>query len=260
MNTVSGVFQSKEMAKGALGALRAAGFSQNQINLLCPGPPEGLVHSVPTSETEQQGMGGAIGGMLGGALGVASGLELGMVAAAMIPGVGPVLAVGMAAAAVLGTGGAIAGAAAGAAAEERTTHGVPEDEIFFYEDALRQGRSVVLVLAENDTEEKRARKLMAVAGAESLDAAREKWWVGLRDAEKLHYHSTGRNFDKDQDAYRAGFESAQRRESRGKSMEEMADRMKWWHPDVWDSEPFRRGFERGQEYQVQLQNHETFSR
>jgi hypothetical protein len=238
---------------------RAAGFSQNQVNLLCPGPPEGLVHSVPTSETEQQGMGGAIRGMLGGALGVARGLELGMVATALIPGVGSVLAVGMAAAAVLGTGGAIAGAAAGAAVEERTTHGVPEDEIFFYEDALRQGRSVVLVLAENDTEEKCA-QADGRRWRRKPRCRQGKVVGGIAGCGEEHYHSTGRNFEKDHDACRAGFEAAQRRESRGKSMEEMADRMKWWQPDVWDSEPFRRGFERGREYQLQLQNHETFSR
>jgi hypothetical protein len=260
MKTVSGVFQSKSTAADALSALRSAGFSQDQINLLCPNSPEGKVHSVPTSETEQQGMGGAIGGVVGGALGVAGGLELGMGATALIPGVGPVLAFGLAGAALLGAGGAIAGAAVGAAAEEKTTEGVPEDEIFFYEDALRQGRSVVLVLAESEWEERRARKVMAKAGAESIDAAREKWWLGLRDAEKAHYHALGHNFEKDQDAYRAGFESAQRRDCRDKTIDEVADRLKWWYPDVWDTGPFRRGYERGREYSLQRQNRETLSR
>jgi hypothetical protein len=198
--------------------------------------------------------------VLGGALGVAGGLELGMGVTALIPGVGPVFAVGLAAAALLGTGGAIAGAAAGAAAEARTTHGVPEDEIFFYEDALRQGRSVVLVLAEKDADEERARKVMAKAGAESLDAARERWWVGLRDVEREHYEASGNNFEKDQEAYRVGFEAAQRRDCRGKSIDEVADRLKWLYPNAWDAEPFETGYERGQEYNRQVQNHEMASR
>ena len=260
MKTVSGIFQSPESATVALGGLTAAGLSQEQVNLLCPGPQESKIHSVPTSETEQQGMGGAIGGVLGGALGLAGGFELGIGATALIPGVGPVLAFGIAGAALLGAGGAIAGAAAGAAAEERTTEGVPEDEIFFYEDALRQGRSVVLVLAANEVEERRARRVMRKAGAESIDAARERWWLGLRDAEKEHYQVSGDDFEKNQEAYRAGFESAQRRQCRGKSFEEQADCLKWWYPEIWDSEPFRKGYERGKGYSLQQQPHATPSR
>jgi hypothetical protein len=232
--------------------MRAAGFLQNQVSLLCPGL-QSEIHSVPTSETEQQGMGGAIGGVLGGALGLAGGFELGIGATALISGVGPILAFGMAGAAVLGAGGAIAGATAGAAAEERTTEGVPEDEIFFYEDALRQGRSVVFVFAANEVDETRARQVMAKAGAESIDAARERWWLGLRDAEKEHYRFSGNDFERDQDAYRAGFESAQRRQCRGRSFEEQADCLKWWFPEIWDSEPFRKGYERGREYSLKQQ-------
>lgn len=55
-------------------------------------------------------------------------------------------------------------------------------------------------------------------------------------------------FEQDQEAYRAGFEAALRRECQGKTVEQAADCLKWWHPDTWDSEPFRRGFERGRAY------------
>ncbi|HTX35907.1 MAG TPA: hypothetical protein VME43_12840 [Bryobacteraceae bacterium] len=260
MKTVSGIFQAKENAKVALDRLRAAGFSPDAINLLFPESRESEIHSVPTSETEQPGMGGAIGGVLGGALGVAGGFELGIGATALIPGVGPVLAFGMAGAALLGAGGAIAGAAAGAAAEERTTEGIPEDEIFFYESALRQGRSVMLVFAANEVDEARARRIMGEAGAESIDAARERWWLGLHDAEKEHYRFSGDDFEKDQAAYRSGFESAQRRQCRGKSIDEEADCLKWWFPETWDSDAFRKGYERGREYSLQQHRDETARR
>jgi len=46
--------------------------------------------------------------------------------------------------AALGTGGAIGGAALGDALDEGMTEGLPKDELFIYEDALRQGRSVVI--------------------------------------------------------------------------------------------------------------------
>ena len=203
---------------------------------------------MPESDTEPPGVGGALGGVLGGALGLAGGFELGVGAMALIPGVGPVLAFGLAGAALVGAGGAIGGAALGKAADEKSTEGVPADEIFFYEDALRQGRSVVLVLAEDQSEERQARKLLADAGAESIDAARKDWWLGQRGAEEEHYTALGHNFELDQDSYRAGFESALRRECRGKPMDEQSDCLKWWYPEVWDSEPFRQGYARGRKY------------
>ncbi len=246
MKTVAGVFSSYQSAREAAHALRHAGFSPNQINLLCPDSTEKQIHSIPTSDTEQSGMGGAIGGMLGGALGVAGGLELGVAISALIPGVGPVLAFGLVGAALLGAGGVAGGAALGEKAENNV-EGIPADEIFFYEDALRRGRSVVLALAEDDTEAQRARQVFADAGAEGLDVARKDWWLGLRDVEKEHYRTLGHNFEQDEEVFRAGFESALRRECRGKSDEE-SDCLKWWYPNVWDTEPFRLGYERGQRY------------
>jgi hypothetical protein len=252
MKTVAGVFRCHQAALDAAGGLTRAGFSQNQINLLCPASPKEEIHNVLTSQAEQPGVGGAIGGVLGGALGIAGGFELGVGATALIPGVGPVVGFGVAGAVLLGVGGTIGGAVLGNAADEKITAGVPVDEIFFYEDALRQGRSVVLVFADHHWEERRARKLLADAGAESIDAARRDWWLGLRDAEEEHYRALGHNFELDQDRYRVGFESALRRECRGKSIDEEADCMKWWYPEFWDSEPFRRGYERGRKYREQL--------
>jgi hypothetical protein len=248
METVAGVFRFYQTARDAADALVRAGFSEKQVNLLSPASSEREIHTIPTSGTEQPGGGGAIGGMLGGALGVAGGLELGMAAAVLIPGVGPVLAFGLAGAALLGGGGAVGGAALGNAADDRSNEGVPSDEIFFYEDALRQGRSVVLVLAADHSEQQRAHKVLADAGAESLDAARKDWWLGLRDAEQEHYRALGHNFELDEDVYRAAFTAALRRECRGKSIDQDTDCLKWWYPDVWDSEPFQQGYERGRKY------------
>src|ERR1041385_8257693 len=61
-----------------------------------------------------------------------------------------------------------------------TTGGLPEDELYVYKDALRQGRSVVFVQARDAVEATRARKVLDEADAESIDAARDKWWIGLR--------------------------------------------------------------------------------
>src|ERR1051325_1374499 len=113
MRAVAGVFQTREDAQRGYTELRRAGYSPDDINLLSPGAPEEQVHSVPVSETEQPGVGKAIGGVVGAALGMAGGFELGIGVTALLPGVGPVLAVGLAGMALLGAGGAITGAAVG---------------------------------------------------------------------------------------------------------------------------------------------------
>lgn len=249
MRTVSGVFRSFLTARDAALALRLAGFSESQVNLLSPASSEDEIHTIPTSDTEQPGVGAAIGGMLGGVLGMAGGFELGLAATSLlIPGVGPILAFGIAGGALLGAGGVAGGAALGQAADDQADEGVPADEVFFYENALRQGRSLVLVLAGNHAEERRAHKLLADAGAESLDAARKDWWLGLRDAEQEYYRALGHNFELDEGVYLTGFSAALRRDCRGESIDEAADCLKWWYPDLWDTEPFRLGYARGTKY------------
>ncbi len=238
MTTVAGVFRSRERAERAAVDLRQAGL--RSINLLIPGAPASQVDAVPTTETEQPGMGKAVGGVLGGALGMAAGMELGVAAATiLIPGVGPVLAVGIAAAAILGVGGVVGGAAVGAALEKDSTVGLPADELFVYKNALKQGRSVIFVEAGDDDEAAKADAVLANAGAESIDAAREEWWVGLRSAEKEHYRALGGNFENAELDYRRGFEAALRHSNGTAS----ADRA--------PSEAYQRGYERGTAYHQQ---------
>jgi hypothetical protein len=249
MRAVAGVYQSREDAQRGYAELRRAGYSPDDINFLAPGASEEDVHSVPVSNAEQPGMGKAIGGVVGGALGAAGGFPLGVGLTAMIPGVGPVLAAGLAGMALLGVGGAAVGAKAGARAEEESTEGLPADEIFFYEDALRQGKSVIIVIANGATEALRAKDILAETGAESVDAARDAWWIGLRDAEAEHYQALGYDFQEEQEkAYRLGFEAALRRQTRGRTHADAADYLKSEFPDYWETEAFRTGFARGREY------------
>jgi len=237
MITVAGVFRSRERAQSAAVDLRQTGL--RHINLLIPGDTASHLSEVPTSEGEQPGMGKAVGSVLGGALGMAAGIELGAAAATiLIPGVGPVVAIGIAAAALLGVGGAVGGAAAGAALEKDSTIGLPADELFVYKDALKQGRSVIFVQAQNDDEAAEAHAVLTSAGAESIDAAREEWWIGLRSAEKEHYHTLGGDFEKEEPDYRRGFEAALRHNGAGT-------------PDRAASAAYRRGYERGTAYHHQ---------
>jgi hypothetical protein len=250
MSTVAGIFRSRSDAERAVENLRSAGIANDHLNLLTPGTTDQeLEASVPTTETEQPGMGSALGGTVGGALGAAGGITIGAAAASLlVPGVGPVIAAGILGAALLGAGGAAAGAAAGNALED-SVEGLPHDELYVYEDALRQGRSVVLVVADDDAQAETVRGVLTQAGAESLDAARESWWVGLRDAEEEEYKGQGGDFKADEPFYRRGFEAAQHPQARGKSYEEASAQLSKRYTDAYEADAFRRGYERGQNYQ-----------
>jgi outer membrane lipoprotein SlyB len=249
MQTIVGIFKIRSDAEGAVEQLRAAGIGDDNINLLLPWTADEDVKSVKTVEAEQPGMGGAIGGVVGGALGAAGGMGLGAAAATMfLPGVGPVLVVGILGAALLGAGGAMGGILAGEALEENMAEGLPVDELFVYEDALSQGRSIIVVRSASDQQDDAVRRILAQAGAESLDSARENWWVGLRDAEEGEYKAQGLDFSTDESLYREGFEAAQHPLTRGKPYDEALGHLTQRHPDSYSKEAFRHGFRRGQFY------------
>ena len=253
MSTVAGIFKSRADAERAVENLRSTGIATDNISLLTPGATnEEVEAAVPTTETEQPGMGGALGGTVGAAMGTAGGATIGAaLASLLVPGIGPVLAAGVIGAALLGVGGAAAGAAAGSKLEE-SVEGLPHDELYVYEDALRQGRSVVIALIDDGAQAEGARNVLAQAGAESIDAARESWWVGLRDAEEEEYTGQGKDFKQNEVVYRRGFEAAQHPHHRGKAYAEIAERLRERYSDSYEAESFRRGYERGQNYQRSL--------
>lgn len=214
--------------------------------MLTPRSPEGEIHSrIPTSETEQPGMGKAVGGVVGGVVGATTGMGLGALAASfLVPGFGAVAAAELLGAALLGAGGVAAGAAAGGSLEEKLSRGLPKDELYLYEDALRRGHSVVFALVDED-EVERTRAALDSEGAESLDAARESWWVGIRDAERADYERDGANFSDAEPAYRQGFEAAMRPRFRGRTFEEASNDLRDLYPEYYGLDDFRCGYERG---------------
>jgi hypothetical protein len=172
-------------------------------------------------------------------------MGLGAAAASLlIPGVGPVVATGVLAWALFGAGGAVGGAIAGGALEEKLSRGLPKDELYLYEDALRRGHSVVFALVE-EKEADAARRALAAEGAESVDVARESWWVGIRDAEKADYERDGADFSSAEPAYRQGFEAAMRPRFRGRSFDEASKDLRDLYPEYYGLKEFERGYERG---------------
>lgn len=245
MRTAVGIFPSREDAKRAFEGLRGSGFDVERLALLSPETSD--MDAVPTTEAEAPGIGKALGGVVGGAAGLAGGGLLGAAATSLlVSGVGPVLAIGFVAAAG-GAGGIVAGASAGDELDRRLSTGLPKDEVFFYEDALRKGRTVLIGLSDDEERLEAARQLLAREGAEALDAARRDWWIGVRDAENTEYEIPEAG-TADESSYRLGFETALEPGARGKSYDEAIEYLKQRHPRLSTQEAFRRGFERGQEY------------
>lgn len=258
MEAISGVFKTREEAERAVKEVRAAGIATDHVTLLTPGTTDKIdqeLQAVPVDASEQSGMGKTFGAVLGGAAGLGGGSLL----IALVPGVGPITALGLLGAAILGAAGASIGASAGGKLETSMSRGLPEDEIFVYEDALRKGRSVVIALSHSTGTAALLRDILKAEGAETIDAARDQWWIGLRSAEQNHYAATGRNFTDDEKFYRLGFEAALHARMRCREFDQVSAEMsatledvQRQYPNAKVEEPYTRGYQRGREYYQQL--------
>jgi hypothetical protein len=168
MQSITGIFSSPTGARRAADRLRAAGVPGDQLTILFPNTSErDADREVPTEDAESPGMGAALGGTVGAAVGLAT-------ASLVLPGLGPILVAGALAAA--------GGGALGNLFEEKLTAGLPHDELRRYMAAVRDGRSVVVVVTDSDAHAETARSALEGAGAEKVDAAREDWMSGLRQS------------------------------------------------------------------------------
>lgn len=176
MHSNIGIFDSRAQAEQAIRALLSSGAPDNSLNYFTGECAPEEIEALRTTDAEAPGMGKAVGAFLGGVIGASGGLSLGSaVASVLIPGIGPIMAVGLGAAALLGAGGAAAGAKIGHQSEDALDDGIPKDDVFFYRDLLKQGRSVVIVNSTDDDAAKTARRILDQAGAEDADVARRRW-------------------------------------------------------------------------------------
>jgi hypothetical protein len=258
MKAVSGVFTSRSTAESAVEEIRKTGIPEDRVTLLTPGNSQQLeeeLETVPVDDAEQPGTGGAIGALMGGGAGITGGALL----VALVPGIGPISALGLLGAGILGAAGATAGAALGGKVEASMSEGLPHDEIYVYEDALRKGRSVVVALAESEESASALRDLLRANGAETIDDAREQWWIGLRNVEESHYSKSGRSFSGDEKFYRMGFEAALHAKTRCLEFDQVSGEMnaaledvQRQYPGVEIEEAFTAGYQRGREHYQQL--------
>jgi hypothetical protein len=244
MQAVTGVFKSQDQADNAVNQLRSLGITDKKIGIVRPGTaPERLEAGIPVSDTEEPGMGRAMGAAVGGAMGAAGGATAGLaVASLMIPGIGPLLAFGMVGAALLGTVGAAAGSAVGNTVEEELGEGIPHEDVYLYEDALRHGHTVLIAYADEGEQADRAGEIMRATGAEDLDVLRENWWQELRDEERTRY--TG-DFDQDEESYRRGYTAALHPRRRDRAYADVENELRTQYANTVLDRPFQSGYERG---------------
>ena len=240
MRTAVGVFPSVRTARQAIAGVRAEA-PEAEIHVMAPRSLAHELRATPSDETEPPGTGPAIGGVIGGAAGAAA-------VAAFAPLTGALAVVAVVAGALVGVG---TGLAAGEALETRLANGLPKDELFYYADAVRHGRIVVAVLDDRHDAIERAGRALNAAGAESLDAARDAWWIGLVDAEAAHYRGRGGDFASDEVRYRRGFEAALACEPANDTTDALNLYLAQHHPEYASDGAFRQGFERGLAYREQ---------
>ena len=192
MQSIAGIFTDREAAERAAAALRSPDIAGDRVSVLTPGMPhQEVAAKVPTTEGEPPGIGTTLGGVVGAAAGASGGMQLATAAAvALLPFGAPVIVTGLLAGTLLGAG---AGVAIGKALEKHLPEGLPKDELVVYEEVLCWGRTVVLALVETDAQASKARELLAAAGAETVDAARESWQVGLKTPEDATCRPERRN-------------------------------------------------------------------
>ena len=147
--------------------LRIAGFSNNDISVLCPDKAgtKDFAHEQHTKAPEGAATGAGTGGVFGGALGWLVGIG-----ALAIPGLGPFIAAGpimaaLSGAAAVATLGGITGALIGL--------GMPEYEAKRYEGKLQEGNLLISVHANDSTERDRAKEIFEAAGAEDISSTAE---------------------------------------------------------------------------------------
>ena len=136
-----GVFDDRNDADLAAQDLREKGFKDDQIGYAWR-DEEGKTHTEGNKAGKMAASGAGTGVVLGGLIGAG--------AALLIPGIGPVVSGGLLATALAGGAtGAVTGAVAGGISGALLGLGIPEDEAKYYDQQVRDGRTLMTVRADD---------------------------------------------------------------------------------------------------------------
>lgn len=140
---IVGVFTDRDNAQRAVAELRNCGFQEQQIGVASRESP-------PNNDAEQLATRTSDGALAGAAAGAGVGTLWGLaVIAGVLPGLGPVIAGGALAALV---SSAAAGAVAAGLGAALLGLGIPQQNVEFYEEQFRAGRTIVTVTGDRNLE------------------------------------------------------------------------------------------------------------
>jgi len=175
METAIGVFAARDHAEKAVKELQDRGVPRESIVFLT------------RSENEAKTVAKEFGAFLGGVVGGAAGLTTSLVATTLLlPGIGTVFALGIGAVAVLAGAGAAVGSAVASAATHDATAPQPAtaakfpEDVAFFQEVLKEGRSLILVRTESQEL------------ASSACAVLDRLGVGLRNRTPIKMQTTTR--------------------------------------------------------------------
>jgi len=155
--TIAGFFNTRSEGESAYRQLVASGFDPSEISFVAGDTQSQNIPKIGPLEETGASSEMARDASLGSAIGLAAGLV-----ALVIPGIGPLIAIGPLAAAM---GGLTAGAAAGGIIGLLKDQGVSGDEAKFYAEGIKRGGSLVTVYGASEEKEKKARQIMKDRGA-----------------------------------------------------------------------------------------------
>ena len=164
---VFGIYPDRASVDRGVEALKAAGFSNNDVSVLFPDKQgtKDFAHEKETKAPEGAATGAGTGAVLGGGLGWLAGIG-----ALAIPGLGPFIAAGpiMAALAGAGVGGAVGGLTGALIGM-----GIPEYEAKRYEGRVKDGGILLSVHSDSSEETKRAKEILERTGAQDVSSTGE---------------------------------------------------------------------------------------
>lgn len=184
MSTIFGVFDDPLAARRAVEQLRSSTLNIDDVSIVSRASGE----SSAADEDVTAGEGAAVGAVWGGLVGLA---------ALLIPGIGPFVALGALGAALTGAvTGAIVGGITAALVD---FSGIPEADARGYENLVREGKTLVAVKAPSESAAQ-VRSILNTAGADSIrgeDAGTVGTVTGSGPVTVAMYDEHGRRVDQE---------------------------------------------------------------
>jgi hypothetical protein len=161
---VSALFDSRADAERAITEMRRLGARDSDLSVVVRHEEGGAPSASPGVEAREVGTGAGKGAVVGAGVGALFGL-----AAALIPGVGPLITAGALATILGSTGGAMAagalvGGTTGAFAGALARAGFSPEEAHYYGSAVERGEVLVAVDAADAASEARVRSALGQLG------------------------------------------------------------------------------------------------